>query len=415
MRSEANLGGWRPQKGTRRMSAQDESRLQVNGKSQQRVLNTLVRVATFILLIAALVRFSTGASVTTSQDSIAGKYSIGTEYSGSTITIDSSNSFQIDSSDCTTEYREAGKYLYSSGLLIFTPLIRTTKSHGATEDHDVFSPEGFREVYNEDPPKDFNKPYSYVVVKWAERRYLISVDSIIQFCNAVNLGIEPRSEISVGADYFGSFYLREGDEPKPVSGRPEIPKASSSYLLDTPVETRVTRIEGEGVSKVAFVDKGTKDGLKVEMILSYRNRSPSLFSGIKILAVGENWAKVVGVEGLKSGDILCSRVKPYFERYGELSFEMEKVRLDEFAKELEEQWDMVAYIVVYGGQQSSNGETQILTERAREYLINVKGIEADRIIVIEGGKDQEPTTELCLRRFDKPPPVPNPRPRPEGI
>lgn len=55
-------------------------------------------------------------------------------------------------------------------------------------------------------------------VQWGKRRYLLrpDADSIREFCNAVNLGQEPRS-------FFAGPYLRTGDEKIPVTGFPSLP------------------------------------------------------------------------------------------------------------------------------------------------------------------------------------------------
>jgi hypothetical protein len=131
------------------------------------------------------------------------------------------------------------------------------------------------------------------------------------------------------------------------------------------VEAEVTRTEGIGSERVAFVNKGSQDGLKPKMKLSYRNRAPSLWEGIEVVEVGENWAKVKRSEELKVGDKLSTKVRPYFDRYGTLLFQSEKERLNEYAKELKEQWEMMAYIMVYSGRHGRQGEAQTRAERAK--------------------------------------------------
>jgi hypothetical protein len=49
-------------------------------------------------------------------------------------------------------------------------------------------------------------------VTWGERHYLISGRQTLHFCIAVAGAVEPRSQ------RVGRFYLREGDEKKPVGG-----------------------------------------------------------------------------------------------------------------------------------------------------------------------------------------------------
>src|SRR5436305_14977031 len=87
---------------------------------RRNTLKIINRVSLLVLLLSCTAHFSAGAPVTTPQE-LVGQYSLGTRFSGSTITIDSTNSYHIDSGDCTQEYYEAGTYVYSSGVMTFTP------------------------------------------------------------------------------------------------------------------------------------------------------------------------------------------------------------------------------------------------------------------------------------------------------
>ena len=58
------------------------------------------------------------------------------------------------------------------------------------------------------------------VVRWGERIYLVPESDLQDFANEIAEGDEPRSE------RFGSFYLREADWERPVTGMPEGLRAS---------------------------------------------------------------------------------------------------------------------------------------------------------------------------------------------
>ena len=74
------------------------------------------------------------------------------------------------------------------------------------------------------------------IVRWGDRRYLIPTNNIIDFCNSVNSGLEPRSRPH------GSHLLRIGDELKEVSGVPSIPSSFQSYLLKQPITVEIKKI-----------------------------------------------------------------------------------------------------------------------------------------------------------------------------
>lgn len=120
----------------------------------------------------------------------------------------------------------------------------------------------------------------FVPVKWGERRYLIASDELLAFANEVNGGSEPRQDIH------GSSLLRIGDEAKPATGKPELPKEAADLLLDQPVEGTLltvheTRIEtvhhgrlGDWKFRMtaATIDRGMDDGLRVGHSLHFRGR-----------------------------------------------------------------------------------------------------------------------------------------------
>lgn len=69
-----------------------------------------------------------------------------------------------------------------------------------------------------------------IPVSWGQRLYLIPQNDVAGFSNQINRGIEPVSRGSMG-----SYYLREGDWDRPVSGKPNLPEEWKKRLLDEPV------------------------------------------------------------------------------------------------------------------------------------------------------------------------------------
>jgi len=76
----------------------------------------------------------------------------------------------------------------------------------------------------------------FMVVPWGQRMYLIEVDHIYDFCDWVNIGMEPRDEIH------GLVFLREGDEKVAVTGRPSLPNEYQPYLSDTPILAEIMKV-----------------------------------------------------------------------------------------------------------------------------------------------------------------------------
>lgn len=83
-----------------------------------------------------------------------------------------------------------------------------------------------------------------------------------------------------------------------------------------------------------------------------------------------------------------------FDEYGNIKFDDEKARLDNFAIELQNDLTAQGHMICYGGRTGYEGEALRRCERAKNYLSGVRGIEAARIVIIDGGFREELTVEL---------------------
>jgi hypothetical protein len=83
----------------------------------------------------------------------------------------------------------------------------------------------------------------------------------------------------------------------------------------------------------------------------------------------------------------------------------EKARLDNFAIQLQNDPNAKGYVVVYGGAKAKPAEKQGRIKRAYDYLVNTRGLSADRIITMEGGTREVTTTELWIVPLGADPPV----------
>jgi hypothetical protein len=141
-------------------------------------------------------------------------------------------------------------------------------------------------------------------VRWGQRHYLIAVDKIVDFTNAINAGTEPNSLFGFGGQSW-SFLLRRGDEDKTVSGQPNLPKEFLSYILAEPITARISsvdqpRVENSRRITQVNIDVGTAEGLKEGMEL-YVHRPSGIFASAVVTNVSEHSAKAV-IEQLEPTD-----------------------------------------------------------------------------------------------------------------
>jgi hypothetical protein len=96
-----------------------------------------------------------------------------------------------------------------------------------------------------------------------------------------------------------------------------------------------------------------------------------------------------------------------FDEYGNIKFNDEKARLDSYAVQLQNQPGYTGYIVGYG---TCEGEGLARANRAKDYLVNTRGIDAGRITTVDGGC----RAELLVQLFVCPPNAPAPTPMTDG-
>ena len=82
-----------------------------------------------------------------------------------------------------------------------------------------------------------------------------------------------------------------------------------------------------------------------------------------------------------------------FDEYGNIKFNDEKARLDNYAIQLQNQPGSQGYIVAYG---SCAGEAEARAQRAKDYLVNTRGIDAGRLVTVDGGCRSDLAVELWV-------------------
>ena len=116
------------------------------------------------------------------------------------------------------------------------------------------------------------------------------------------------------------------------------------------------------------------------------------------------------------------------DEFGDVCCEDEMARLDSFANELQSNPDATGYIVFYGGKRHQyptchrsklalprRGEAEARVARLKPYLNGNRGIDSNRIVVVNGGYRAQWTAELWIVPKGANPPVPTPTVKPQEI
>lgn len=88
-----------------------------------------------------------------------------------------------------------------------------------------------------------------------------------------------------------------------------------------------------------------------------------------------------------------SRPARKFDEYGNIRFNDEKARLDNFAVQLQQEPGATGYIIGYG---SCDAEGQTRANRAKDYLVNTRGVDGGRVVVVDGGCLPELQVQLWI-------------------
>jgi hypothetical protein len=117
-----------------------------------------------------------------------------------------------------------------------------------------------------------------------------------------------------------------------------------------------------------------------------------------------------------------------FDEFGDIYCDEEKARLDNFANELQNHPDAQGYIIFYGGkrQQSAarhnsrlelprQGEAAARVARLKPYISSTRGIDSDRVVVIDGGYRDLWAVELWIVPKGAKPPAPTATVKPQEV
>ena len=221
----------------------------------------------------------------------------------------------------------------------------------------------------------------------------------------------------------GNLWIREIDLPagrikcitvnyKPL---PPAPKSPCPFPVNVSAPQNVA--EGEIITFAADTNYSGTASLKYNWVLS--PATARIMSGagtptITVDSTGLGGQRVIATLAVDNGspDPACAQtaqavavvaavekkvlVAREFDECNNCTFDDQKARLDNLAVELQNDPSAHAHIIVYGGKTSPIGQVDRLMTRARDYLVNERGIDSSRIVVVNGGFRESDTVELWV-------------------
>lgn len=221
----------------------------------------------------------------------------------------------------------------------------------------------------------------------------------------------------------GQFWTREVELP---AGRvkcvvvnyrplPPPPKSPCPFPLNISAPSQVT--EGEIITYTSDVAYSGNAALKYNWVVT--PSSARVISGLgtptlNVDSTGLGGQRIIATLTADDGssDPACAQsaqvvsiiaplkkvviVAREFDECNNCTFDDQKARLDNLAVELQNDPTTRAYIIAYGGRMSPVGQVEKLMNRAREYMVTQRGIDASRLSVVNGGYREEDSVELWI-------------------
>jgi hypothetical protein len=85
-----------------------------------------------------------------------------------------------------------------------------------------------------------------------------------------------------------------------------------------------------------------------------------------------------------------------FDQFPSVAFDDDKARFDNLAIELQNSPDSTAHIIIYAGRTSRVGQADRLGRRSMDYLTMQRGVDASRIIIVNGGYRESDFIEIWI-------------------
>ena len=91
-----------------------------------------------------------------------------------------------------------------------------------------------------------------------------------------------------------------------------------------------------------------------------------------------------------------AQAPPKFDEFGDVNCEDEMARLHNLAVQLQTDPQTVGHIIVYGGRSGRREEARARASRMKTYLVKNRGVDASRILTIDGGYRESLTVEIWM-------------------
>lgn len=238
-----------------------------------------------------------------------GSYFFQFEWGATRIVLKPHGKFIRESSNCTSVFKETGRYTFADGVLHFTITKITTRGHDEdAKEIDLRKRKARKEILDTDEPFERSDD-ELRVIRWGERIYLMEANQFEAFIDGINLGFEPR-RVDGYRPLYGFILLREGDELKDASGQPSLPAQFLSMLLPEPVTATVVRVEKIDNETIATLDRGKRDGFRKGMTLISESTSDSWYPDRRwVVSVDETTSRVKAPVDVKVGDKFTTRIR----------------------------------------------------------------------------------------------------------
>jgi hypothetical protein len=221
----------------------------------------------------------------------------------------------------------------------------------------------------------------------------------------------------------GTLWTREIEVPAGrvkcvvVNYRPLPPPPKSPCPFPVNISAPKSVGEGEIITYTADVAYGGTKGLSYHWTISPSSARIMSGAGSPTLTVdstGLGSQRVIATLSVDDGssDAMCRQtaqavsmvaaeekkiiVAREFDECNNCTFDDQKARLDNLAVELQNDQSTSGYIIAYGGRYRPIGPVDRLMTRARDYLIQQRGIDASRIVVVNGGFREDDSVEVWI-------------------
>lgn len=196
---------------------------------------------------------------------------------------------------------------------------------------------------------------------------------------------------------------------------PPLPKSPCPYPVNISAPKTVN--EGEIITFAADVEYGGPSGLRY--VWTVNPSGARVISGagsptINVDSTGLGGQRIIATLAVDNGsaDPACRQtaqsvavvtaperktiVSRDFDECKNCTFDDQKARLDNLMVELQNDPSARAYIIAYGGRTDPIGQVEVLMKRARDYIVEQRGIDAARIVTVNGGFREDDTVELWI-------------------